>query len=126
MAEPAKEGDMVVGGTGGGGGYGDPLNRDPKAIMRDIEDSVISHWVARNVYKVAYDEKALEVNEEQTRRLREQERAARKKRAMKFPEFEKRWLKKKPSDQVLEFYGDWPVKKYASFSYFGPWPGAKK
>jgi acetone carboxylase alpha subunit len=125
-AEPAREGDMVVGGTGGGGSYGDPLNRDPKAIMKDIEDGVISHWVARNVYKVAYDEKSLEVDEVRTRLLREQEREARKKRATRFDEFEKNWLRKKPSGQVLEFYGDWPVKKYDRFSYFGPWPGVKK
>jgi hypothetical protein len=45
---------------------------------------------------------------------------------VKYSKFEKEWLKKKPSDEVLEFYGDWPVKKYPSFSYFGPWPGIKQ
>ena len=126
VADPAKEGDLVVGGTGGGGAYGDPLNRDPLAIMKDIEEGVISHWVARNVYKIVYDEKALEVDEEKTRKLRDKERAGRKRRGQKYSDFEKVWLKKKPSEEVLEFYGDWPIKKYKTFDYFGPWPGVKK
>jgi acetone carboxylase alpha subunit len=125
-ADSAKEGDLVCGGTGGGGGYGDPLNRNTQAIMKDLEDGVISHWVARNIYKVVYDEKALEVDEEATKLLRGQERAERKKRGVTYAEFGKGWLKKKPSQEVLEFYGDWPIKKYESFSYFGPWPGVKK
>ena len=94
--------------------------------MRDLENGVLSHWVARNIYKVTYDEKALEVDEEKTRELREQERAERKRRGVKYAEFEKSWLEKKPSDQVLEFYGDWPEKSYDSFSYFGPWPGIER
>lgn len=108
------------------GGYGDPLNRDPQAIMKDIENGVISHWVAKNVYKVVYDEKALEVDVEVTKALREKERAERKKRGLPYSDFVKGWLKKRPSDQTLEFYGEWPVRKYKSFSYFGPWPGVIK
>ncbi|OGO42010.1 MAG: hypothetical protein A2137_03695 [Chloroflexi bacterium RBG_16_58_8] len=102
------------------------MNRKPQAIMEDLEDGVISHWVARNVYKVVYDEKALEVDEEATRRQRGREKEERKKRGMVCAEFEKGWLRKKPSEEVLEFYGDWPIKKYESFSYFGPWPGVEK
>jgi hypothetical protein len=94
--------------------------------MKDIEDGVISHWVARNIYKVAYDEKALEVDEEETERLRRQEKEARKQRGLKLAEFEKEWLKKKPSDENLEFYGEWPIKVYEKFSYFGPWPGVER
>ena len=35
-------------------------------------------------------------------------------------------LKKKPSDENLEFYGEWPIKVYEKFSYFGPWPGVER
>jgi len=123
VAEPTREGDLVAGGTGGGGGYGDPIERDTSKVMKDLETGTISHWAAKNVYKVVYDEKRLAVDEEKTKALREQERKDRKTRGKKFAQFEKEWLKKKPSDETLEFYGSWPTPKYESFSYFGDWSG---
>ena len=122
MAEPTKEGDMVAGGTGGGGGYADPLERDPWLVMQDLGNGVISPWAAKNIYRVAYDEKRLAVDEEKTESLREQERTGRKARGVKFKQFEKKWLKKKPGDETLEFYGAWPECKYNAFSYYGYWP----
>jgi acetophenone carboxylase len=118
---PVKEYDIVAGGSLGGGGYGDPLERDPSMVMRDIEDGTISHRVAKNVYKVAYDEETLVVDEEKTKALREEERADRRKRGMKFNDFEKEWLKLKPKKEILEFYGEWPEKHYESFTYYGTW-----
>jgi acetophenone carboxylase len=123
VAEPTKEGDLVAGGTGGGGGYGDPIERDPTRVMKDLEVGAISPWAAKNVYKVVYDEKRLAVDEEKTKALREQEMRDRKTRGKKYGEFEKEWLKKKPGDETLEFYGAWPTPRYESFSYFGDWSG---
>lgn len=119
VAEPTKEGDVVAGGTGGGGGYGDPIYRDPSLVMKDLEKGAISNWAAKNVYKVIYDEKILAVDEEKTRSIRQQERKDRKVRGKKYAQFEKEWLKRKPSEETLEFYGTWPSPKYESFSYFG-------
>jgi N-methylhydantoinase B len=35
--------------TGGGGGYGDPRQRDPEAVRRDLRDGYISQeYVARH------------------------------------------------------------------------------
>jgi hypothetical protein len=123
VAEPTEEGDLVAGGTGGGGGYADPIERDPSLVMQDLENGIVSPWAAQNVYKVVYDERRLAVDEEKTKLLREQERIDRKARGKKFEQFEKEWLKKKPSGETLEFYGTWPDSKYDSFSYFGYWPG---
>jgi hypothetical protein len=125
VAEPTKEGDFVAGGTGGGGGYGDPIERDPSQVMKDLEKGAISPWAARNVYKVVYDETRMAVDEKKTNSLREQERKDRKTRGKKFAEFEKEWLKKKPGDETLEFYGTWPSTSYESYDYFGHWPGVK-
>jgi N-methylhydantoinase B/oxoprolinase/acetone carboxylase alpha subunit len=124
VAELTKEGDLVVGGTGGGGGYADPIERDPWLVMKDLENGVISPWAAKNVYRVVYDENRLAVDEEKTELLRQQERTDRKARGLKFKQFERKWLKKKPSDQTLEFYGAWPECKYDAFSYYGYWPKA--
>jgi hypothetical protein len=39
--------------TGGGGGYGDPLERDPEAVRFDVEEELVSVAQARDVYGVA-------------------------------------------------------------------------
>lgn len=38
--------------TGGGGGWGDPLERDPKAVARDVHEEMISEASARGNYGV--------------------------------------------------------------------------
>ena len=37
-----KSGDIFSRPTAGGGGLGDPLERDPAAVMRDVEDDYVS------------------------------------------------------------------------------------
>ncbi len=36
----------------GGGGYGDPLEREPELVARDVEDGLVSVERAREVYGV--------------------------------------------------------------------------
>ena len=43
---PLREGDIVRCYTGGGGGYGDPLERDPEAVLADLADGFISRSYA--------------------------------------------------------------------------------
>jgi N-methylhydantoinase B len=47
---PLKRGDRVRLETPGGGGYGDPARRDPKAIRRDLELGFVSPDAARRDY----------------------------------------------------------------------------
>lgn len=47
---PLKAGDVVSVRSAGGGGYGNPHNRDPKALALDLRDGRISQDVARSVY----------------------------------------------------------------------------
>jgi acetone carboxylase alpha subunit len=82
---------------------------------------LISHKVAGDVYCVAYNPDSLLVDDEATERLREEEREKRKKNGVPYGEFKKQWDKLKPSEEILQFYGDWPETKYDSFSYFGDW-----
>ncbi len=39
----------------GGGGYGDPLDRDPNAVLRDVVEGVVSEPAAQNLYGVILD-----------------------------------------------------------------------
>ena len=47
-----ESGDIFSRPTGGGGGLGDPLERDPEAVMRDVEDDYVSLERAKIDYGV--------------------------------------------------------------------------
>jgi putative sterol carrier protein len=64
---------------GGGGGWGDPLEREPEKVVEDVLDEYVSLKSARRDYGVVIEEHTMTVDEEATRRLRKQlseERAA--------------------------------------------------
>ncbi len=56
----------------GGGGYGDPLERDPELVRRDVEDGLVSPEHALEAYRVVLTEgeHGLVVDEEATARRR--------------------------------------------------------
>jgi N-methylhydantoinase B len=45
-----QRGDVLLAGTGGGGGYGDPAEREPDSIRRDLADGLLSPGRAREIY----------------------------------------------------------------------------
>jgi N-methylhydantoinase B len=49
---PVFEGDRLIFETAGAGGVGDPLERDPEAITKDVRWSLISPEAAESVYGV--------------------------------------------------------------------------
>jgi N-methylhydantoinase B/oxoprolinase/acetone carboxylase alpha subunit len=59
-----------------GGGYGDPLERDPQAVLRDWLDELISVEGARNDYGVVIAAADASVDLEATAALREERRAS--------------------------------------------------
>ena len=48
-----KTGEMLHGCFGGGGGYGDPLERDPERVRVDVMDGLVSREWAERAYGVA-------------------------------------------------------------------------
>src|SRR5687768_11727236 len=54
----------------GGGGYGDPLERDPEAVQQDVHDRSVTVLMAREQYGVVLQEPGLSVDQEATQRLR--------------------------------------------------------
>ncbi|HVO53292.1 MAG TPA: hydantoinase B/oxoprolinase family protein [Solirubrobacterales bacterium] len=56
--------------TGGGGGFGDPLQRDPERVCEDVRRGLVSARAARERYGVALDPHTLEVEPGETERLR--------------------------------------------------------
>jgi N-methylhydantoinase B/oxoprolinase/acetone carboxylase alpha subunit len=92
----------------GGTGYGDPLDRDPKAVEQDLVKGVLSAQAARHVYKVVWDETLRRVDVEATGALRSEELAARRSRGRRYDDFEAAWSRQKPRDEILTYYGSWP------------------
>lgn len=52
---PFKTGDILVNHAGGGGGWGDPFQRDPHVVARDVALGFVSELSARADYGVAID-----------------------------------------------------------------------
>jgi N-methylhydantoinase B len=62
----------------GGGGYGDPIERDPSAVLDDVERMLVSPEWAERVYGVSIKDGAVDAAATQARRdaIREERRAA--------------------------------------------------
>jgi N-methylhydantoinase B len=60
--------------TPGGGGLGNPLERDPQKVLNDVRNGYVTAKSARTVYRVAVDsvDGNFQLNEAETRRLRAQ------------------------------------------------------
>jgi N-methylhydantoinase B len=68
-----KPGDAVTIDAAGGGGHGNPLERDPEMVARDVLEGYVSPEKAKEDYGVVIDPEALKVDMEATRKLRSQE-----------------------------------------------------
>lgn len=65
-----KAGDVVSLRLPGAGGYGNPLERDPQLVARDVRDGKVSLQSARDDYGVVIDPQTLQVDPLQTAELR--------------------------------------------------------
>lgn len=55
-----RRGEKVVSITPGGGGYGDPLEREPEAVLTDVEDLRVTLETARDIYGVVISDGAID------------------------------------------------------------------
>ena len=69
---PTRVGDVLAVTQGGGGGYGDPLKRDPDLVAADVMDGYVSVQRARTDYGVIVDVDARRVDVAATAREREE------------------------------------------------------
>ena len=67
-----EPGDQLIYQTAGGGGWGDPLQRDPQKVCTDVVRELVSMEKAQRDYGVVIDPQTMQVNDAATRTLREQ------------------------------------------------------
>jgi acetophenone carboxylase len=99
---------ITVGFSSGGAGFGDPLDREPSAVERDVTAQMISQWSARNVYGVVLDPTSGRVDEASTDSLRADIHRQRLSRGKPYDEFVAEWSQRKPPAEALGLYGSWP------------------
>jgi N-methylhydantoinase B len=68
---PIRSGQVLRTCPPGGGGVGDPFERDPAAVLADVRDGFVSVEAAREEYGVAVDPSSLTIDGAETARLRE-------------------------------------------------------
>jgi N-methylhydantoinase B len=73
--QPLAKGDLLTIVTGGGGGYGDPLERDVERVVEDVEEGLVTVEAAREFYGVVFDADG-KLDLAATEALRSQRRAA--------------------------------------------------
>lgn len=86
---PMTNRDVFAATWQGGGGYGDPLDRDPESVCLDVQRGLVSPQAAEKIYGVVCDDK---VDAKATEALRRQMRLAR--------------IGGKPRDNVETFAGE--------------------
>ncbi len=64
-------GDVLIQYQNGGGGFGDPIDRDPRSVAKDVERGYVSLETAKETYGVLIDPDTFEVNHEATEERRQ-------------------------------------------------------
>jgi N-methylhydantoinase B len=71
---PVPVGAEAIVRTGGGGGWGDPLEREPERVRSDVREDLISRKAAAELYGVVLEDD-LSLDDDATKRLRERLRS---------------------------------------------------
>jgi N-methylhydantoinase B/oxoprolinase/acetone carboxylase alpha subunit len=116
--EVCNEGEIYMICQGSGGGYGDVLERDPKLVMKDLSEDLMSHENAKDIYKVVYDETNLVVDELATLNLRASYRKERIARGKPFDQFCAEWVAPEPPVD-LPYFGSWGDPKLIYGTHMG-------
>ncbi len=74
LSRQIHKGDVFRHVLAGGGGWGDPLERDPAKVLKDVRNELLSGELARSQYGVVVDPGVWKVDEQATNTLRDQMR----------------------------------------------------
>ena len=80
VGRPFKDGDLFEHFYNAGGGYGDPIERDPALVLEDLDNGVVTARAASAIYRVeaaSEDDRTYSVDSGTTERLRAAERSER-------------------------------------------------
>lgn len=104
--ELAYEGEIYMVSQGSGGGYGDVLERDPELVMKDLQEGLISHETAEDLYCVVYEKSTFVVDPHATDQRRAGERKVRLQRGKPYDQFIAEHVRALPPSGIL-YFGNW-------------------
>ena len=84
------------------------LERDPEAVLADIADGITSPELAARLYGVVLAAGRDRVDVEATEDRRAEIRAERKRLGRPYAEFVADWSQRRPPDDALRHYGEFP------------------
>jgi N-methylhydantoinase B len=70
LTSPLKKGDAYALRSGGGGGFGSPLERAPESVREDVREGYVTLTAARDYYGVVLDSETLDIDAAATNRER--------------------------------------------------------
>lgn len=109
QTHPVPNGEsIIIGLSAGGTGYGDPMDRDPADVERDVMKELVSPEHARAVYGVVVDTEHGRVDEKATAARRKEIIDARLARGVPYDEFVASWSQRKPAEEIMGIFGSWP------------------
>jgi len=107
---PMKDGDIYSYRNVGGGGIGDPIERDPELVARDLRNGYTSLRTAEKVYCVAVDPLTFEVDYRKTEQMRKAKKKERLAQGKPAREYLKEMVKKREDrdlpEPVLQLFDD--------------------
>ncbi len=109
------EGDVFAFSLGGGGGYGDVLEREPESVLEDIQTNVLTKEVGETVYGVVFNSETGDVDVKKTDKKRASMKKNRLKQGKPFNEFVTGWLKKRPNEEIIQNYGNYPEPRVENY-----------
>ena len=71
LDQDLHEGDAYILYSGGGGGYGDPLQRSPEHVAADVRQGYVSIEAAARDYAVVIHPESMAIDHAETKRLRD-------------------------------------------------------
>jgi N-methylhydantoinase B len=77
-SQPVTEDEIITCFCGGGGGVGDPLDREPERVLDDVQNRIFSPEMARKVFGVIIDHENQTLDQKATEDEREKIRTRRK------------------------------------------------
>jgi N-methylhydantoinase B len=69
--ESMVPGDVLINNSGGGGGWGNPFERDPQQVLEDVRNDYVSREAAQREYGVVIDPATMTVDAKATLALRQ-------------------------------------------------------
>lgn len=87
LSTPMKQYDLWLHLAGSAGGYGDPIERDPVLIKKDLELGLTTLRSAERIYCAKFDPETCEVDDSATKKLRQERKSERLAKAIPASEY---------------------------------------